>query len=66
MLYFYSFISGSEVLTCRRFLVSVQRQILTTEFVDFISVVSALLGSYYVFNMQYSSACVATLEYLQR
>ena len=57
--------SGSDVFSCNSYFVSVQKQILShddDEITEFLSAVQVMFSCYYVFNVEYNPACVATLQ----
>ena len=48
-------------------MVSIHRKVLlSAEVTDFVSAVCIVFACHFTFNQEYTSTCVATLEYVQR
>jgi len=62
----YCCVAGHHISTCTSYYVSLCRQVLNDEHDNYLSAVSTMFASYFVFNYSYNPKCVATLEYMQR
>ncbi|KAM9771408.1 uncharacterized protein ACBT44_004307 isoform 2-T2 [Syngnathus typhle] len=59
-------VCGRSCFTSRRFMLSVDQNIVCDNIPFFISALCMLFGSYYCFNIHYPTALASTLEFLQR
>ncbi|XP_076745539.1 uncharacterized protein LOC143420875 [Maylandia zebra] len=57
---------GQSCYSSRRYMLSVDRHLVSTNISSFISALCLMFGSYYNFNIHYPSELASTLEFLQR
>ncbi|XP_047197689.1 uncharacterized protein LOC124852616 [Hippoglossus stenolepis] len=59
-------VCGRSCYSSRRFMLSVDRNIVHDNIPSFVSALCMMFGSYYCFNIHYPSELASTLEFLQR
>ncbi|XP_076745530.1 uncharacterized protein LOC112429712 isoform X2 [Maylandia zebra] len=59
-------VCGQSCYSSRRYMLSVDRNLVSTNISSFISALCLMFGSYYNFNIHYPSELASTLEFLQR
>ncbi|KAJ8354112.1 hypothetical protein SKAU_G00216790 [Synaphobranchus kaupii] len=59
-------VCGRSCYSSRRFMLSVDRNIVQDNIPSFVSALCMMFGSYYCFNIHYPSELASTLEFLQR
>jgi len=58
--------AGNDVFSCKKYFVSVQKNIVGQFTSEFVSSLAMVFACYSVFNQQYNPAAVAMLEFIQR
>ncbi|CAI5636064.1 unnamed protein product [Oreochromis niloticus] len=59
-------VCGQSCYSSRRYMLSIDRNLVSTNISSFISALCLMFGSYYNFNIHYPSELASTLEFLQR
>ncbi|KAL3053079.1 hypothetical protein OYC64_005580 [Pagothenia borchgrevinki] len=59
-------VCGRSCYSSRRFMLSVDRNIVQDNIPSLVSALSMMFGSYYCFNIAYPSELASTLEFVQR
>ncbi|XP_019218393.1 uncharacterized protein LOC102080133 isoform X2 [Oreochromis niloticus] len=59
-------VCGQSCSSSRRYMLSIDRNLVSTNIASFISALCLMFGSYYNFNIHYPSELASTLEFLQR
>ncbi|CAI5678530.1 unnamed protein product [Oreochromis niloticus] len=59
-------VCGQSCYSSRRYMLSIDRNLVSTNIASFISALCLMFGSYYNFNIHYPSELASTLEFLQR
>ncbi|XP_048857411.1 uncharacterized protein LOC125724956 [Brienomyrus brachyistius] len=59
-------VCGQSCYSSRRYMLSIDRNLVSTNISSFVSALCLMFGSYYNFNIHYPSELASTLEFLQR